>query len=328
MTYNQFLDQLLASLQERCPDMIADLEHILTANDTYRDALLLRSRPEDKVSPALYLDDYYNYYLKEEARGITVEDVLEILLKNYRSSTANAQFAEDICRQFTRPEELKKHIVFRLVGIANNTALLDGIPYRKFHDMAMIYYLTFYVDDEGRLADPALWDQAGQTADPENYMNASALISDSHLKLWNMTEADLYTLALGNTPRLLPPEIHNMYSLIDSISDGTFGSLTDAEDLYPMWIMTNSRRLYGASCCLYPGLLQAFADRLDCNFYCLPSSVHEMILVPESYGSSTLNKDVLLTMVTEINASTVQPKDRLTDNVYYYDCKTERFEPV
>ena len=37
---------------------------------------------------------------------------------------------------------------------------------------------------------------------------------------------------------------------------------------------------------MYPGMLEAAANVLKENYYILPSSVHEVILVPESKGTA------------------------------------------
>ena len=48
----------------------------------------------------------------------------------------------------------------------------------------------------------------------------------------------------------------------------------------------------------------------------IPSSIHEVILVPDS---GQVSGHELRAMVTEINHSHVEPMEVLSDNVYYYD---------
>ena len=66
----------------------------------------------------------------------------------------------------------------------------------------------------------------------------------------------------------------------------------------------------------YPDFIKEASDKLHDNFYILPSSIHEVILVPES--SAPPLKD-LQEMVKEINATEVSPEDKLSDSVYRYD---------
>lgn len=49
----------------------------------------------------------------------------------------------------------------------------------------------------------------------------------------------------------------------------------EEESETPLYVLTNKARLYGASCILYPNLLDSIADKLTCDFYLIPSSIHE-----------------------------------------------------
>ena len=93
----------------------------------------------------------------------------------------------------------------------------------------------------------------------------------------------------------------------------------EEESETPLYVLTNKARLYGASCILYPNLLDSIADKLTCDFYLIPSSIHEVILVPESGTEDTNLND----MVAEVNHTQVDPKEVLADHVYYYDRKED-----
>ena len=58
------------------------------------------------------------------------------------------------------------------------------------------------------------------------------------------------------------------------------------------------------------------AELLGTNFYVLPSSIHELLILPDN-GSMQLSE--LEAMVREVNATQVAPEDRLSDKVQYYD---------
>ena len=54
-----------------------------------------------------------------------------------------------------------------------------------------------------------------------------------------------------------------------------------------------------------------------------PSSVHEVLLVPDN---GTMELDYLEGLVRTVNAEDVVPAERLSDNVYHYDSKEHIFE--
>jgi len=65
------------------------------------------------------------------------------------------------------------------------------------------------------------------------------------------------------------------------------------------------------------------AERAGGDFYILPSSIHEVLIVPDN---GMMDLAALENMVREVNATTVDPSEKLTDNVYHYDSKDKIFE--
>ena len=59
------------------------------------------------------------------------------------------------------------------------------------------------------------------------------------------------------------------------------------------------------------------------DFFLLPSSIHEVILVPDN---GKMDYRELEKMVHEVNETQVRPTERLSDNVYHYDSKEKIFE--
>lgn len=99
----------------------------------------------------------------------------------------------------------------------------------------------------------------------------------------------------------------------------------EAEDPRLLYVAGCSSDYCGASVILYDGFLKFIAERLGKNFYILPSSIHECIVVPKE---SKIEKEMLLDMVVEVNCFEVSRQDKLTDGVYYYDAKADEFHLV
>ena len=93
------------------------------------------------------------------------------------------------------------------------------------------------------------------------------------------------------------------------------------ETKMPMYVLTNKQKLYGAACMLYPGVLKGFAEKIGRDFYILPSSVHEVILVP---ADSNTDQEALCEIVTEINRTQVAEEEILADSVYFYNKKLDK----
>ena len=56
------------------------------------------------------------------------------------------------------------------------------------------------------------------------------------------------------------------------------------------------------------------------EYYVLPSSIHETIIVPKN---ASMNATELKNMVMEINGKEVSPDEVLTDSVYEYDARSK-----
>ena len=82
-----------------------------------------------------------------------------------------------------------------------------------------------------------------------------------------------------------------------------------------MYVLTNMTSCNGAGAIFCDALLEKIQTKLDCDFYLLPSSIHEVIIVPDEGG---FDREELDAMVQMINKTEVDDNDRLADHVFYY----------
>lgn len=71
---------------------------------------------------------------------------------------------------------------------------------------------------------------------------------------------------------------------------------------------------------MYEGVLKKLADKLESDIYILPSSIHEVIILPKS---TMFNKEELMAMVRDVNTEGVSKDEVLSYTVYEYDRNTE-----
>ena len=79
----------------------------------------------------------------------------------------------------------------------------------------------------------------------------------------------------------------------------------------------------GAGVLAYQNFMDQAAEKLGGDFFVLPSSIHEILLIPDN-GEMVVEE--LKSMVHEVNLTQVKPEERLTDSVYHYDSKNHIFE--
>ena len=191
---------------------------------------------------------------------------------------------------FTEWENVKQRIIFRMVNYNANKELLNGVPHRRILDLAVVYHCLVESTPEA---------------------DATILIHNHHMESWKVTEDVLFHAALENTPCLQKACVVNMEQVCQSMISEKDSDLAVAKSIN---ILTNTNRTNGAGVILYPNVLKEFAEEMGHDFYIIPSSIHETILLP-MLGDDW---EALSQMVKEVNATQLAPEEVLSDHVYEY----------
>lgn len=99
----------------------------------------------------------------------------------------------------------------------------------------------------------------------------------------------------------------------------------DHQDDMKMYVLTNSEQQLGSGLIVHDKVLRHILDTIGEDIYILPSSVHELIVLPSSVVD---DENYLTKMVHEINTNEVEPKDRLSDDVYHVNYTTMKFRTI
>ncbi len=204
----------------------------------------------------------------------------------------NNQFVQTVgeSRKEVLPyKNIRERVIIRLINQKKNQALLKKAPYVPYLDLAAVFCVVRSIPAIGM---PAV------------------LIKKGQLKSWGMSTEELYDQAARNTERLYPGEFRTMRSMIGDCR-GCAGD-TEKDMLY---VLTNQFQSFGASAVLYEGALERIRQTLGEDFYVLPSSVHEMLILPASMSPG---RDVIRSIVQEINETQLKAHEILSDEVYFY----------
>ena len=109
---------------------------------------------------------------------------------------------------------------------------------------------------------------------------------------------------------------------VDSLPEGNEERRKESSRMY---VLGNERKLFGAAAMFYDGVLEEFSDKIKKSFFILPSSVHEVILLPDD---GIRKAEDLWEMVCEINATQVEPEEVLTNAVYYFSIKCKKIKKL
>lgn len=294
MNYQEFVGSVTGFLRDVLPcGTELNLIPLEKNNGVILDGLSIR-REGERAAPAIYLDSYYQDYLAGSSLGQIQDTILECCEDLDLSGQFDADFFADY-------RKVRPTVVYKLIHYEKNRELLKRIPHVPFLDLAVVFYCLLPDTPVG---------------------NATVLIYNSHMEYWNISCGELYRDAKHNTPRLLPAEIKTMSQVLFELSDGLD---CPEEDQIPMYVLTNSRRALGAACILYDKILMYCAQWLGCGYYLLPSSVHEMILIPKE---AVTNERELTAMVRDINQTQVRRTEVLSDQIYFYSPESGQLSMV
>jgi len=288
MTYQEFKTNIIHTISNRLgSDYRVSLQDIIKNNDTHLDGLTILSTGSN-ISPTIYLNYYYDQYLAGKSLSIIYDDILLSYRQNAPKENIDISFFTD----FTK---VKNHIIFKLVNYDRNQELLSKVPHVRYLDLAVVFNCFINSTEDGY---------------------ATILIHHQHLSYWNISTEDLYALAIKNTPHLLHYQLQNMTDvIIDLFCNDHIELSKDLLPVFPMYVLSNTTKLNGSGCILYEDLLSEIAQKLDSDFYILPSSIHEVLLIPVASASSY---EDLSSMVHEINATQLAREEVLSDRVYFY----------
>lgn len=251
------------------------------------------------VQPTVYLNNYRHFF--EE--GKSVEEIGEILLEDYNDATLD--IAPDLSF-FYDYSSMKDRVMCKLINLKKNKELLKDVPHVPFLDLAVVFYCRLELSRQGV---------------------GTILIHNCHLKNWGIDVSRLYEDALNNNGRLLGSKttpigemLTELMELMAKAHKETTPLKLSEDELRDtnMYVLTNKEGLNGAACMLDKELLQAFSKTHGGDYIIIPSSVHELILLP---GDLVGDAKHLKKIVKYINGTEVSDEDVLSDEVYIYDSK-------
>lgn len=201
-------------------------------------------------------------------------------------------------------ENMKERLFVEVISADANANLLDNVPHDRMEDLAVVYRFAMESDEDEL---------------------ASILVTNNLIERMGISYERLRRDALENSPKIRPvifmklnevmkelmgPEVFEVYGISDETDD-------------TVYVATVPGMFSGAGVLAYPGFMDQAAEKVGGDFFVIPSSINEILLVADE-GDTTA--DCLRKRVTEINATEVSPEEKLSDNVYHYDSKKHIFE--
>ena len=279
------------------PDYVGAEMNIRTINKSngYSYEALSISKPGEKCSiiPALDLTRAY----KEYQQGADLDEIIE-KLADIRMNAKLDGFNKESILTF---EGIKSHILPRLINTANNATYLENKPHLEIADLSVMFVV-----------------RVNETVDSV----ADAPIDYDLMTLWGVDLDTVKATAFENIAMQKPV----FMSIAKAIFEGKMNEdIFDLDNIdpkneeMPLYLLSNRYKHQGASIIFNKALMHRIADKMG-SFYILPSSIHEVLIIPTSAGNDVKE---LAKVVKQVNATELSPQDILSDNVYEFDIEDD-----
>ena len=295
MNYQQFI----VAVKEKTTALLGEtvtvrIQTVLKNNGTKRVGLMI-TKPTVNISPTIYLEQFFIQY----QNGRRLSEIAKNIQSLYEEVKPEQSWQIEALLDF---QSAQTKLAFKLIQHNQNVELLENIPHIPYLDLEIVFYVLLDDCEQGV---------------------ATILITNDMVNHWGISTEMLYQVAMTNTPRILGAECKPMYEMVSELS-GEEPEETDEQEGI-LYVLTNSLRYFGAACLLYPQVLEDIGNQIDDDYYLLPSSIHELIILPAQYA---LSAHELKEMITDINASQLMDEEVLSDHAYYYSRKENRVVAV
>lgn len=311
LSYEEFKDKISREILDYLPDEYSDYEvsivPTLKHNEKNLDGLLIKDS-NSNIAPNIYLNEFYEAYRD----GVTLKEIFEKIAE-LRTMTDPGMNVDP--KKVLEYSYVKDHIYVCLVNYDLNRRYLSERPFRRFMDLAVLYYVNI------------------SECDLMKNISGRMIMCITHdlLKSYNITEDELYKTAVRNTGRQGKYVIKNVRDEVVSlriehlISEGLdeMTAIENANEEFgdpdcDMMVLSNVEGLRGAAVILCKKVLKEAASVVGGDFYILPSSVDEVFILP---FKTVPDEEQLIDMVYEANGPVRGTDKYLSDNVYFYDSK-------
>lgn len=206
-------------------------------------------------------------------------------------------------------DNIEPNFVIRLVNLEKNAKRLkeSGALYKEFFDLAIELRLIVSQDENGY---------------------ATCQVNKQLLEHMGIAFEDAYQIAVDKVNKEVKfnTMVEVMLGLKDKDFEESIELTRELENEYPMYILSNKININGAISMIVRDRLDVICDALNVDdIYILPSSVHEVIIIPKT---PDLSAEFLQGMIESVNETAVEDEDYLSYHPYLYNKVNHNYEVV
>lgn len=316
MNYNEFKDyvkeHVLDYLPEQYKNANMDIRQAVKNNDVVLDGLTIFN-PNGNMSPTIYLNAAYEEY----QQGMDIEEVVGKIADAYiEHIEPREEYRFNFDLQEVKNYEVVKDFIYpKVSNLQSNVNRLSNIPYTQKEDLAITYHIWANGNEESM---------------------GSITINNDLMEMYGIDMGTLHEQAMNNMDKISPVKFESLQDIMIEMMASDFAqdegiSLEEAKDLIrnsfsnagpDIYCLTNESKINGAVYIMREDVQQMVSEKLGGDYYILPSSVHETLILPKS---ENMSYQELQDMVQSVNSTCVSEEEVLSDGVYQYDAKSHTF---
>lgn len=287
LKYEEFKKQLLEKIREKTgKNAVIRETFVERKNGKRRQEILYIPENNDEIITALSLGGLYAEYLG----GKSLDRCTALIVENCGVMQRLA-----VSRDFHHWDRMKNYLRIEAVNAEWDSSFLENTPHRKILDLAVYCRFVFKESGSGIV---------------------SLVVKQSMLSLWGITEEQMWEQAEA----LFRKERFEVVStgdfirwLLRYLGKEVPEEEEGEENLY---MLTNRFCNRGASGMFRTDILEKIGQKHHCGLYVVPSSVNEVMLMPDKVEVSL---EEMKKCVADTNRLFVKPEERLSDSVYHYE---------
>lgn len=163
------------------------------------------------------------------------------------------------------------------------------------------------------------------------------LPDEGDLKNWDVTVESLWTIAIKNSQMQNPPMVTPLDWVVERIVEKELREDREKEEVeetlrlireqpskVPMYLLTNQDSIFGAVCMFDTEIMNQIAGAFRSDLILIPSSIHEILIVPCKEGEAALQVRSLEELLHGVSEEMLCKEELLSDFLYYYEWAAKR----
>jgi hypothetical protein len=273
MNIKEFANEVMNVLENDYPHLKYEVVTVNKNNGVEKVGITCR-KSDSVIAPTIYID--------ENDMGKTAKEVADNLMRIYE----NEKQEDFDVSVYTDYAKVKKHLKAKLVNIKNKDVAGISAKEYGFEDLKIVPYAEVNV----------------------NGVTGSIVVKQSHIEHWDKDIKDVVNDAIENIKNDI--DIKTMVEML--INMGYPKEIAEMMGFdNNMYVVTNNDKMFGAITALF--VKDKMKDIMPNGFYVIPSSIHELILIPNN--EMYQDKDVINGIIKSVNQD-IRPEDILSDHVY------------